>query len=242
MTKKDILSVVVVGGFLLFVYIGSINNGNPYWVDAPLPQDSNAVETKGLVTDSEPIAIGSSEYYYILKDGEFQQIDLKHKELPQLNSRGNIDRDVKEKPSPAPRQDDSDEVKTKKINQILRGKLKGQGRTFVEASKYHGIDTYRQVAIACQETGFGESQMLKTHNNVGGISQGNGFRKFASVEESIWAHAQLLAKYKQRGLITLTDIKPVYCPDSDPRDTKGLNKYWLPNTLKIYNMLQEAKV
>ncbi len=153
-------------------------------------------------------------------------------------SRGAIDRaEPQEIPKPM-----TDQEKIKRINSILKGKLTNKGAVFLLASNENGLDVFRQVAIAAHETNFGRSSYMMTHNNVGGMIGNSGrFMRFGSVDESIWFHARLLKKYKDNGRETLTDIQPLYCPIGAQNDPTGINQYWLPGTIKIYNMLTEAK-
>ena len=107
---------------------------------------------------------------------------------------------------------------------------------------------YRLVSIACQETGFGadKKSSLYSQNNPGGLNAGGPYFTYEKVDEGIYKMAELLRKYKERGKETLSDIKPIYCPDDDPRnlsgEMKGFNQHWLPNTIKTYNMLVDMEV
>lgn len=152
-------------------------------------------------------------------------------------SRGAIDRtDAQEMPKAM-----TDEEKIKRINNILQGKLANKGVVFLLSANENGLDVFRQVAIVAQETNFGQSKLLQTHNNVGGMIGNSGnFMRFGSVDESIWYHARLLKRYKDNGRETLTDIQPLYCPVGAKNDPTGINQYWLPNTIKIYKRLAEA--
>lgn len=135
----------------------------------------------------------------------------------------------------------TDEQKVIRINKILDGRLKNKGDVIMDASKLYHVDVFRLTAIICQETGFGTDtrSSLYSHNNVGGVFKGPRLKHFRSVDESIYEVARILADYKDRGIETLTDIKKIYCPDGASNDPTGLNKHWLPNTLKIYNQLLE---
>ena len=95
------------------------------------------------------------------------------------------------------------------------------------------------IAISKWETGNYTSVAFKEKNNVGGMMCNNTLRVYNSLDEGIEAFINNLKNnYFDMGLDTLEKIKPKYCPDNADNDPKGLNKYWLDGTNKMYNELK----
>ena len=107
------------------------------------------------------------------------------------------------------------------------GVLKNKGQVFLEAQEKYGINAAILAAICINESGYGTSNLARTKNNVGGVSQGMGFKSYSSVDECIMDMARFLKSgYADKGLVTISQVGKKYCPVGDPRDTKGLNAGW----------------
>lgn len=95
------------------------------------------------------------------------------------------------------------------------------------------------IAISKWETGNYTSVAFKEKNNVGGMMCNNKLKVFENLDEGIEAFINNLKNnYFDIGLDTIEKIKPKYCPDNADNDPKGLNKYWLDGTNKMYNELK----
>lgn len=95
------------------------------------------------------------------------------------------------------------------------------------------------IAISKWETGSYTSVAFKEKNNVGGMMCNNTLKVFDSLDEGIEAFINNLKNnYFDMGLDTLEKIQPKYCPVGADNDPKGLNKYWLDGTNKMYNELK----
>lgn len=95
------------------------------------------------------------------------------------------------------------------------------------------------IAISKWETGNYTSVAFKEKNNVGGMMCNNKLKIFDSLDEGIEAFINNLKNnYFDIGLDTLEKIQPKYCPVGADNDPKGLNKYWLDGTNKMYNELK----
>ena len=127
-------------------------------------------------------------------------------------------------------------VTAAKINLLFGGKLAGTGDLFIAAGKKYGVDPAAIAAIACQETGHGESDAAMELNNFGGLmASGGGLLKFDSVQEGIDTLAKWLHNYVvEDGEKYLGQIKLSWCPDGAANDPNGLNKDWLPNVTQFY--------
>jgi beta-N-acetylglucosaminidase len=149
----------------------------------------------------------------------------------------------------------------KELDQYLKGDLKGLGHDFVQAGKEHEIDPIFLAALAAQETGWGESQLMDSPwNNVGGITcmsenyemifgksypnpgcgetvpGGTKWQKFNSIEDSIhFKAAYLKIRYLENGSKTIAEIQKKYAPTNASNDQTGLNDYWVDNIVAIMN-------
>lgn len=138
-------------------------------------------------------------------------------------------------------------ITAEQINAKLenRGKLKGMGEVYIEASKSSGIDALFLVSLNIAETG-GTSPILMATNNVGNIkcraatprsqchktvsrNQTNYWEKFPSIEEGIKYHANFIRGYVDSGLDTVYKIQQKYCPDSD----LDCSTTWVTNVSRV---------
>ena len=116
------------------------------------------------------------------------------------------------------------------LNKMLNrrdGVLKNKGQVFLDAQKRYGINAAILAAICINESAYGTSNLARNKNNVGGVSQGKGFKTYNSVDECIMDIARFLKSgYVDKGLVTIKQVGKKYCPVDDPRDTKGVNAGW----------------
>lgn len=78
-----------------------------------------------------------------------------------------------------------------------------------------GIDPNVAVAISRLETGHWTSYAYVYHNNVGGLSDNEVPRSYATVEDGVKAFVECLVSYWEKGLTTPELIEPVYNPLSN---------------------------
>ncbi len=93
----------------------------------------------------------------------------------------------------------------------------------INVAQLYNIPVPFFVAIIAHETGWGSSMLYTEHNNPGGIKANERtpdnygeFASYATIEDGLLDKAWLFTHYYfERGLTTLTDIQPVYCPSDD---------------------------
>lgn len=85
-----------------------------------------------------------------------------------------------------------------------------------EAAVKNGIDPVLMEAIIRHESGNATSHAARTKNNLAGIMGRKGQRQYASKEECISHLGSILAKYKARGRVTVSQIGRVYCATRSP--------------------------
>jgi hypothetical protein len=98
--------------------------------------------------------------------------------------------------------------------------------TFIEAAKANNLDPYALAAISMHETASGTSKAFRDKNNAMGISDANGPRQMASVEDSINRMARVLAGGTYANANTLDEIGNIYAPIGAGNDPTSLNSYW----------------
>ena len=80
------------------------------------------------------------------------------------------------------------------------------------AASAAGIDENMAVAISRLETGHFSSAACVFGNNVGGLSDNEVPRSYASIEEGVAAYIGCLSAYYSKGLTTPELIGPYWCP------------------------------
>lgn len=85
----------------------------------------------------------------------------------------------------------------------------------IRESKAAGVDPSVAVAISRLETGHWTSYAYTYHNNVGGLSDNEVPRSYATVEDGVKAFVNCLVSYWEKGLTTPELMEPVYCPPSN---------------------------
>ena len=112
-----------------------------------------------------------------------------------------------------------------------------------EVAERYGIDYKLAIAIAKAESGAdytGENVVMD--NNVGGLDYWDGAysrrQKFNTLSEGIEAYISNLKRlYIDKGLDTIEEIQPKYCPIGASNDPNNKNVYWLGNVTAYYNEL-----
>ena len=80
------------------------------------------------------------------------------------------------------------------------------------AASAAGIDGNMAVAISRLETGHFSSAACVFGNNVGGLSDNEVPRSYASIDEGVAAYISCLSAYYSKGLTTPELIGPYWCP------------------------------
>lgn len=81
-----------------------------------------------------------------------------------------------------------------------------------DSAKRNGIDPVLLEAIIRHESGNGTSRAARVYNNLGGVMSGKKLRKFSAPEDSVEYVAQILSKYRNRGLVSIEQIGRRYAP------------------------------
>lgn len=76
-------------------------------------------------------------------------------------------------------------VTADQLSAALSGNLKNYSEYFIEAEQTTGVNAVYLAAIAASESGWGESRVALSKNNLFGWTQGASYRSFSSVEECI---------------------------------------------------------
>ncbi|MBB6730424.1 glucosaminidase domain-containing protein [Cohnella zeiphila] len=104
------------------------------------------------------------------------------------------------------------------IKEIFAGtKLEGQGleKAVLEVEADYGVNAFFTIAVMKLESGNGGSKIARTRNNLFGLnsSNGTGYLRFESKEESVRRFGQLISKnYIGKGYTTIEKIARKYCP------------------------------
>lgn len=86
----------------------------------------------------------------------------------------------------------------------------------ISEAKAARVDPSLAVAISRLETGHWTSYAYTYHNNVGGLSDNEVPRSYATVEDGVKAFVNCLVSYWEKGLTTPELMEPVYCPPAEP--------------------------
>lgn len=139
------------------------------------------------------------------------------------------------------------EVSKSKIDEVFEsnakgGGLEGKGDYIIKSAKKHKIDPQIFMAIIINETGYGQAEAVKTHNNVAGMMGSGDLFKFDSIEEGIDAAAKnLYDLYFSEGLNTPEKIGKKYAPVGAANDPDDLNSNWIPGVKKTIKQLNDGK-
>lgn len=80
-----------------------------------------------------------------------------------------------------------------------------------DAAAKHGVDPVLMEAIIRHESANATSSAARRKNNLAGIMGRRGQRKYETKEACVQDLAQLLAKYRAKGRVTVPQIARVYC-------------------------------
>ena len=100
--------------------------------------------------------------------------------------------------------------------------LKGLGQKYLDAEMNHGVNAVVLIAIHAHESGWGNSSLSQSNNNLGGIkTKSGGWASFSSKGECISYSAKLLGENyltpqgKFYNGTDLTSVNIKYCETSD---------------------------
>lgn len=147
-------------------------------------------------------------------------------------------------------------VTAAQFDKIFEGTgLAGTGQAYVDAQSIYGVNSVFLAALASHESGYGESQLAKTRNNVTGFQAYNhntgAARYFDSIYDCIMATAKHLstnyltpgAKY-YNGL-AIEDVNVKYCLQDDGSVmyswSAGLEKLMYKFATQLVEISEETK-
>ena len=93
-----------------------------------------------------------------------------------------------------------------------------------EAAAKNGVDPVLMEAIIRHESANATSSAARRKNNLAGIMGRRGQRRYESKEACVQDLAELLAKYRAKGRVTLVQISRVYC-SSHQSWVRGVSTY-----------------
>jgi hypothetical protein len=109
-----------------------------------------------------------------------------------------------------------------------RNKVQGTGEVFVFIEEEYDINGILLLAIAW-ETEWGSAGVGRSRNNLFGLIDSIGARRYDTPAESIIDAAELLVRYRNRGRTTFSSIGNAYCPPNPVR--------WANVTKEFYDTL-----
>lgn len=117
--------------------------------------------------------------------------------------------------------------------------LQPHAQAFVDAGKKYGVDPRFLAAISMQETGNGTSYSMRKRNNAMGIMKGSKHRTFKTVADSINSQANSLTRDGgyYTGKTSIAQIGATYAPIGAKNDPNNLNRHWVPNISRNFEML-----
>ena len=101
-----------------------------------------------------------------------------------------------------------------------------------EAAAKHGVDPVLMEAIMRHESANATSSAARKKNNLAGIMGRRGQRRYASKEACVQDLAELLAKYRAKGRVTVVQISRAYCSDS---------KHWVSRISSTMSAIRKGK-
>ena len=93
-----------------------------------------------------------------------------------------------------------------------------------EAAAKNGVDPVLMEAIIRHESANATSSAARRKNNLAGIMGRRGQRRYESKEACVQDLAELLAKYRSKGRVTLVQISRAYC-SSHQHWVRGVSAY-----------------
>ena len=101
-----------------------------------------------------------------------------------------------------------------------------------EAAAKNGVDPVLMEAIIRHESANATSSAARRKNNLAGIMGRRGQRRYASKEACVQDLAELLAKYRAKGRVTVVQISRVYCSNS---------KHWVSLISSTMSAIRKGK-
>ena len=101
-----------------------------------------------------------------------------------------------------------------------------------EAAAKNGVDPVLMEAIIRHESANATSSAARRKNNLAGIMGRRGQRRYASKEACVQDLAELLAKYRAKGRVTVVQISRAYCSDS---------KHWVSRISSTMSAIRKGK-
>ena len=101
-----------------------------------------------------------------------------------------------------------------------------------EAAANNGVDPVLMEAIIRHESANATSSAARRKNNLAGIMGRRGQRRYASKEACVQDLAELLAKYRAKGRVTVVQISRASCSNS---------KHWVSRISSTMSAIRKGK-
>ena len=101
-----------------------------------------------------------------------------------------------------------------------------------EAAAKNGVDPVLMEAIIRHESANATSSAARRKNNLAGIMGRRGQRRYATKEACVQDLAELLAKYRAKGRVTVVQISRAYCSNS---------KHWVSRISSTMSSIRKGK-
>ena len=101
-----------------------------------------------------------------------------------------------------------------------------------EAAAKNGVDPVLMEAIIRHESANATSSAARRKNNLAGIMGRRGQRRYARKEACVQDLAELLAKYRAKGRVTVVQISRAYCSNS---------KHWVSRISSTMSAIRKGK-
>ena len=189
--------------------------------------------TKFLTSGNKPISLSPIERKVVALEDKLEE--EKNYKLEQFELNVTLKKEIQRLREQISYEDNKTNTIIRVINNNLRGRLAHHGESFYIASKLYNVNPFLMAAICIHETANGTSKLINTHNNAGGLFDGQ-FIRYRTVEESIFDMARRLKRYYiDMGLTDIESIGRKYCPIGADNDPTGINVHWVPNVTRLYN-------
>ncbi len=94
-----------------------------------------------------------------------------------------------------------------------------------EEAKAKDVDPVLLEAIMRHESAHGQSKAAKNKNNLAGIKAGRRLKTYNSKEDSVSHLAEVLVKYKKKGVVSVNGLSRRYCASSSKTWARHINRY-----------------
>ena len=101
-----------------------------------------------------------------------------------------------------------------------------------EAAAKNGVDPVLMEAIIRHESANATSSAARRKNNLAGIMGRRGQRRYATKEACVQDLAELLAKYRAKGRVTVVQISRAYCSNS---------RHWVSRISSTMSSIRKGK-